>query len=230
MQDYHVIVIDKNKSNPDKGALVYDLDTLLPFPCCFAHYTGAALRYNDNNNNLLTQFQRLYRIVPGASYLKYFLSDRSHMKKKVKKRSRHSSQVDRKIDDATHNSLLSSSGGGGEEVHSDNDDADDNTTTNKQIEEEQKQDEEFEYEWRAPPPPYPCILSKCTNTSNTHETTNSLPQYLSMTKAATCHSVDILKTKLERTAADEDDEEDKYGVVVTEDVFVQFFSAASYLI
>ncbi|KAG2498683.1 hypothetical protein HYH03_003427 [Edaphochlamys debaryana] len=59
-------------------AVVWDLDTLLPFPCSLDLYAQNALRAHMT---LLPHLQRLYRVVPAATYLRSFASDRSHMRR-----------------------------------------------------------------------------------------------------------------------------------------------------
>ena len=71
--DYHVVCITMNHS---RMPVVLDLDTSLPFPCPAMHYVDkscvplAALRIRQ---------QHRFRIVPAASFLDTFASDRSHM-------------------------------------------------------------------------------------------------------------------------------------------------------
>lgn len=71
--DYHVVAL----AVTDNTALVYDLDTTLPFPCTLDQYHRESLRASPLA--LTRQCQRLYRVVPALSYLTEFASDRSHM-------------------------------------------------------------------------------------------------------------------------------------------------------
>ncbi|KAI5067228.1 hypothetical protein GOP47_0017756 [Adiantum capillus-veneris] len=72
--DYHVILI---QSKNGAEAIVWDLDATLQFPETFSHYVTMAFRPSFS---LSPDFQRLYRVVAGGPFLKYFASDRRHMK------------------------------------------------------------------------------------------------------------------------------------------------------
>ncbi|TSK31442.1 Protein N-terminal glutamine amidohydrolase [Bagarius yarrelli] len=72
--DYHVVLLHMN---PQGQSFVYDLDTALPFPCLFDVYSREAFRSDDL---LKPEFRRKMRVIPAATYLKKFASDRSHMK------------------------------------------------------------------------------------------------------------------------------------------------------
>ena len=74
--DYHVILIEQGKET-----LVYDLDSVLPFPVEFKLYVESTFRPSEpvlkiGWKNVPT---RMYRVVPAAAYLNEFASDRSHM-------------------------------------------------------------------------------------------------------------------------------------------------------
>ncbi|XP_059692310.1 protein N-terminal glutamine amidohydrolase-like, partial [Gavia stellata] len=56
---------------------IYDLDTVLPFPCPFDVYSVEAFRLDDS---LHPEFRRKIRMIRADLYLKTFASDRSHMK------------------------------------------------------------------------------------------------------------------------------------------------------
>lgn len=71
--DYHVIFI---YSPPNGDTIVYDLDTTLPFPCDFKTYFLQGIR---SNQSLQPKFYRFFRVIPAASFLQTFASDRSHM-------------------------------------------------------------------------------------------------------------------------------------------------------
>ncbi|KAI3438634.1 hypothetical protein D9Q98_001056 [Chlorella vulgaris] len=75
--DYHVLLVLQSPSQPAQPALVFDLDTTLPFPCTLGEYQQQALL---GGNDLLPRFQRFYRIVPAPLLLQHFASDRSHMR------------------------------------------------------------------------------------------------------------------------------------------------------
>lgn len=72
--DYHVVLLHVNKEGP---GYIYDLDTVLPFPCRFDVYSREALK---SDMFLKPDFRRKMRAISAATYLKTFASDRSHMK------------------------------------------------------------------------------------------------------------------------------------------------------
>jgi len=73
--DYHVILLYKKE---DGQTLVYDLDTLLPFPAQFSNYCETTFASEEQ---MQPNFHRQFRVVPGAEYLTNFSTDRRHMKK-----------------------------------------------------------------------------------------------------------------------------------------------------
>ncbi|GFY42532.1 protein N-terminal glutamine amidohydrolase [Trichonephila inaurata madagascariensis] len=73
--DYHVIFI--YHSNDDKGALVYDLDTVLPFPVPLEKYAPLTFQFETY---LQPIHHRCFRVIPAELFLKTFASDRSRMK------------------------------------------------------------------------------------------------------------------------------------------------------
>lgn len=72
--DYHVLLL---RRVGDKG-FIYDLDSILPFPCPFEQYVHQAIQ---NDRQLKKHFHRKFRVIPAESFLRTFASDRSHMKK-----------------------------------------------------------------------------------------------------------------------------------------------------
>ncbi|KAM4907575.1 protein N-terminal glutamine amidohydrolase isoform 4-T4 [Sylvia borin] len=72
--DYHVILLHVSSGEQN---FIYDLDTVLPFPCPFDVYSVEAFRSDDS---LRPEFHRKIRMVRADLYLKTFASDRSHMK------------------------------------------------------------------------------------------------------------------------------------------------------
>uniref|UniRef100_A0ABK0M3I5 Protein N-terminal glutamine amidohydrolase n=1 Tax=Rattus norvegicus TaxID=10116 RepID=A0ABK0M3I5_RAT len=72
--DYHVVLLHVSREGQ---SFIYDLDTILPFPCPFDIYIEDALKSDDD---IHPQFRRKFRVVRADSYLKNFASDRSHMK------------------------------------------------------------------------------------------------------------------------------------------------------
>ena len=74
--DYHVIAIEQGKET-----LVYDMDSLLPFPVDFKLYVESTFR--PSRPVLKIGWKkipgRMYRVVPAGAYLNEFASDRSHM-------------------------------------------------------------------------------------------------------------------------------------------------------
>ena len=74
-QDYHAILIYA----PDERAVVYDLDSELPFPTFFWKYATETFRRDEA---LPPEWHRMFRLVSASDYLKHFASDRHHMKRK----------------------------------------------------------------------------------------------------------------------------------------------------
>ncbi|XP_050564408.1 protein N-terminal glutamine amidohydrolase isoform X2 [Cygnus atratus] len=72
--DYHVILLHVSSGELN---FIYDLDTVLPFPCPFDVYSMEAFRLDDS---LHPEFHRKIRMIRADLYLKTFASDRSHMK------------------------------------------------------------------------------------------------------------------------------------------------------
>uniref|UniRef100_A0A8C9F0J8 Protein N-terminal glutamine amidohydrolase n=1 Tax=Pavo cristatus TaxID=9049 RepID=A0A8C9F0J8_PAVCR len=72
--DYHVILLHVPGGEQN---FIYDLDTVLPFPCPFEMYSAEAFRLDDS---LHPEFHRKIRMIRADLYLKTFASDRSHMK------------------------------------------------------------------------------------------------------------------------------------------------------
>lgn len=73
--DYHVILL---RSGPGLEPFIFDLDSVLDFPCSLQEYSTLALRSDDD---LHPQYHRMIRSVPAELFLQKFSSDRSHMKK-----------------------------------------------------------------------------------------------------------------------------------------------------
>lgn len=65
--DYHVIVVTFDAS-PGHQALVWDLDTTLPFPCPACDYVARALRPEE----LAGQADRRFRVVAAEEFLARF--------------------------------------------------------------------------------------------------------------------------------------------------------------
>ncbi|XP_062044013.1 protein N-terminal glutamine amidohydrolase isoform X4 [Lepus europaeus] len=72
--DYHVVLLHVSSGGQ---SFIYDLDTVLPFPCPFDTYVEDAFKSDDD---IHPQFRRKFRVIRADSYLKNFASDRSHMK------------------------------------------------------------------------------------------------------------------------------------------------------
>uniref|UniRef100_A0A452HSC5 Protein N-terminal glutamine amidohydrolase n=1 Tax=Gopherus agassizii TaxID=38772 RepID=A0A452HSC5_9SAUR len=72
--DYHVILL--HVASGDQN-FIYDLDSVLPFPCPFDTYIEESFKSDDI---LLPGFRRKIRLIQADLYLKTFASDRSHMK------------------------------------------------------------------------------------------------------------------------------------------------------
>ncbi|KAJ0043508.1 hypothetical protein Pint_17888 [Pistacia integerrima] len=74
--DYHVVCIQRKKDG-DSPCLVWDLDSSLPFPSPLTPYVSETIRPSFQ---LFSEFQRYFRIVHAPIFLRYFASDRRHMK------------------------------------------------------------------------------------------------------------------------------------------------------
>ncbi|KAM4822995.1 protein N-terminal glutamine amidohydrolase isoform X3 [Urocitellus parryii] len=74
LMDYHVVLLHVSSGGQ---SFIYDLDTVLPFPCPFDTYVEEAFKSDDD---IHPQFRRKFRVIRADSYLKNFASDRSHMK------------------------------------------------------------------------------------------------------------------------------------------------------
>ncbi|XP_069813232.1 protein N-terminal glutamine amidohydrolase isoform X1 [Dendropsophus ebraccatus] len=72
--DYHVVLLHDCS---DGQRFIYDLDTVLPFPCPCDTYIQEALR---SDHNIHKDFRRKLRVIQAEEYLRNFASDRSHMK------------------------------------------------------------------------------------------------------------------------------------------------------
>ncbi|KAM9838622.1 protein N-terminal glutamine amidohydrolase [Aulostomus maculatus] len=72
--DYHVVLLQLVAQS---DALVYDLDSVLPFPCSLKLYAAAAMR---SDHGIKPAYHRKFRVVPADVYLRNFASNRSHMK------------------------------------------------------------------------------------------------------------------------------------------------------
>ncbi|XP_051927839.1 protein N-terminal glutamine amidohydrolase [Hippocampus zosterae] len=72
--DYHVVLLHVPAGSE---ATVYDLDSVLPFPCTLKLYATRALR---SDRSIQPAYHRKLRVVPADCFLLNFASDRSHMK------------------------------------------------------------------------------------------------------------------------------------------------------
>ncbi|XP_008297544.1 protein N-terminal glutamine amidohydrolase [Stegastes partitus] len=72
--DYHVVLLQVALQS---DALIYDLDSELPFPCNLKVYGAKAFR---SDCHIRPEYHRKLRVVPADSFLQNFASDRSHMK------------------------------------------------------------------------------------------------------------------------------------------------------
>nr|XP_024382569.1 protein N-terminal glutamine amidohydrolase-like isoform X2 [Physcomitrium patens] len=76
--DYHVICIQRDLKR-ETAVLVWDLDTSLPCPTTLDDYVAGAFQPWIPLN---PEFSRFYRVIAAPMYLRFFASDRRHMKKK----------------------------------------------------------------------------------------------------------------------------------------------------
>ncbi|XP_053190494.1 protein N-terminal glutamine amidohydrolase [Scomber japonicus] len=72
--DYHVVLL---QADGPENSLIYDLDSVMSFPCNLKLYAAHALR---SDRGIKPAYHRLLRVVPAESYLRNFASDRSHMR------------------------------------------------------------------------------------------------------------------------------------------------------
>ncbi|XP_061680770.1 protein N-terminal glutamine amidohydrolase isoform X2 [Syngnathoides biaculeatus] len=72
--DYHVVLLHVRGQGE---AAIYDLDSVVPFPCSLKIYAVHALR---SDQCLKPAYHRKLRVVPADCFLSNFASDRSHMK------------------------------------------------------------------------------------------------------------------------------------------------------
>eukprot|EP00455_Lapot_gusevi_P048592 TRINITY_DN6738_c0_g3_i2.p1 TRINITY_DN6738_c0_g3~~TRINITY_DN6738_c0_g3_i2.p1 ORF type:complete len:184 (-),score=14.86 TRINITY_DN6738_c0_g3_i2:13-564(-) len=71
--DYHVFLLYQ----PDNDQhMIYDLDTMLPFPCPARQYVE---RTFVPSTAYKREYRQQFRVVPAQEYLRIFSSDRSHM-------------------------------------------------------------------------------------------------------------------------------------------------------
>jgi hypothetical protein len=73
---YSQINVDDINLNYCSESLIYDFDTLLPFPSPADFY---ALETFKPNLAVKDEFKHLFRFIPAETYLNHFESDRSHM-------------------------------------------------------------------------------------------------------------------------------------------------------
>jgi hypothetical protein len=72
--DYHVILL---QATHDHQLLIYDLDSVLPYPCPLHDYVEYSFPHPDT---LPAEYAPLARVIPAESFLRNFFSDRSHMR------------------------------------------------------------------------------------------------------------------------------------------------------
>ncbi|XP_014299975.1 protein N-terminal glutamine amidohydrolase isoform X1 [Microplitis demolitor] len=72
--DYHAILIYA----PDERAVVYDLESALPFPTFFWKYANETFRSDEA---LRPEYHTRFRLVPATIFLQNFASNRHHMKR-----------------------------------------------------------------------------------------------------------------------------------------------------
>lgn len=73
--DYHVVLMQK----PPMGSatLVYDLDTIMAFPCPLLNYLQQVIQ---SDCKMKKEYHRKFRIIDASTFLATFASDRSHMR------------------------------------------------------------------------------------------------------------------------------------------------------
>ena len=73
--DYHVILLGWDER--EKNAVVYDIDSRLPYPSPLPEYLHHS--FSRNGMCFAPPFAPHFRIIPASLYLEYFSSDRMHM-------------------------------------------------------------------------------------------------------------------------------------------------------
>ncbi|KAB5551792.1 hypothetical protein DKX38_009103 [Salix brachista] len=73
--DYHAICIQRKREGGSH--LVWDLDSSLPFPSPLASYVSETIRPSFQ---LFSEYRRSFRIMHAPIFLRFFASDRRHMK------------------------------------------------------------------------------------------------------------------------------------------------------
>ncbi len=71
--DYHVVVLVEAADGP----VIYDLDSVLSFPCPLDEYLKESFRPDPSETAV---FEPWFRVVPAGTYLDELWSDRSHMR------------------------------------------------------------------------------------------------------------------------------------------------------
>ncbi|KAH9582035.1 Protein N-terminal glutamine amidohydrolase [Trypanosoma melophagium] len=74
--DYHVFVLVTTTTTTGETKLVFDDDSILPYPCPAEEYVIKAFR---PYMHISEDYRQWFRVIPGQLYLDYFSSDRSHM-------------------------------------------------------------------------------------------------------------------------------------------------------
>ncbi|KAK9157266.1 hypothetical protein Scep_003840 [Stephania cephalantha] len=74
--DYHVVCIQKNVEGKSSRR-VWDLDSDLPFPSSLSQYISEAIQ---PSLQIHPEFRRFFRVVHAPLFLRFFASDRRHMK------------------------------------------------------------------------------------------------------------------------------------------------------
>lgn len=83
--DYHVIplILTSTRRNSEKTALVYDVDSVLPFPSSLQHYVThsipAPFHGMDYQQIHIKEFRHCFRVVNYGEVMTRFSSDRRHM-------------------------------------------------------------------------------------------------------------------------------------------------------
>ena len=77
--DYHVVLVATGNTHAIREhgfTLLFDLDSCLEFPISAAMYCLAAFR---PDLTITKEHEQTFRVIPAATFLEYFASDRSHM-------------------------------------------------------------------------------------------------------------------------------------------------------
>ena len=193
---------------------------MLPFPCPAAVYLSSA--FKGGINELHPTYWRLFRVIPAKEYLRNFASDRSHMLKPAPKVGINSPLANEEREE--NNNIDDINPGASGNLLEDEQQLVPLNDIDASIE-KRKLDEGY----ISPPPAYDCIINSL-NESNTLPKYRAMPSY---SEAVNAWEESQLKEVAVVVAREQQgrkeyfaDIEMPYGVVLTQDAFVDFCTRA----